>query len=76
MKEWKVLARGENGISVSRCPEEHIHVELDRGELTLRFDEKRFLAFARTVSMAAATVAGQSWTSRFIIHRDDRLSRN
>jgi hypothetical protein len=76
MTEWQVLARGEDGVGVSRCPEGHIHVELGRGELTLRLDEARFLAFARTVSMAAAAVAGHRWASPFEIRRDTRLSRN
>lgn len=38
MAEWEVLARGENGVGVARCPEGHIHVELQEGAFTLRFD--------------------------------------
>jgi hypothetical protein len=76
MTEWQVLAHGEDGVGVARCPEGHIHVELERGEFTLRFDDVRFLAFARTVAMAAAAVAGHRWMSPFEIRRDDRLSRN
>jgi uncharacterized protein (AIM24 family) len=74
MTEWQILARGEDGVAVARCPEGHIHVELERGEFTLRFDDARFLAFARTVAMAAVT--GHRWVSPYEIGRDDRLSRN
>ena len=59
MVAWRVLARGEDGVGVSRCPEGHIHVELERGEFTLRFDDPHFLAFARTVATAAAKVGGR-----------------
>jgi hypothetical protein len=77
MTEWQVLARGdEDGVGVARCPEGHIHVELERGEFTLRFDDARFLAFARTVARAAAAVAGNRGLSPFEAQRDDRLSRN
>jgi hypothetical protein len=76
MTEWQILARGEDGVGVARCPEGHIHVELERGEFTLRFDDARFLAFARTVAMAAAAVTGHRWVSPYEIGRDDRLSRN
>ncbi len=76
MTEWKVLARGEDGVGVSRCPGDHIHVELGQGEVTLRFDEARFLAFARTVSMAAAAVSGHRWANPFEIQSDYRMSRN
>ena len=76
MTEWQILARGEDGVGVARCPEGHIHLELDRGEFTLRFDDAHFLAFARTVAIAAAALAGHTRLSSFEIRRDDRLSRN
>jgi hypothetical protein len=57
MVAWRVLARGDHGVGVSSCPEGHIHVELARGEFTLRFDDRHFLAFARTVAAAATKVA-------------------
>lgn len=76
MTEWQLLARGEDGVGVARCPEGHIHLELERGEFTIRFDEAGFLAFARTVAMAAAAVAGHNQLSPFEIRRDDRFSRN
>lgn len=76
MTEWQVLAREEGGVGVARCPEGHIHVELERGEFTLRFDDARFLAFARTVAMAAAAVAGHDSMSPADIRRDGRQWRN
>ncbi len=76
MTEWKLLASSEDGFGISRCPGGHIHVELEEGEFTLRFDENRFLAFARTVSMAAAAVAGPRCVSSMEFHRDGRLSLN
>ena len=76
MTEWQILARGEGGVGVARCPEGHIHLELERGEFTIRFDEARFLAFARTVAMAAAAVTGHNRLSPFETWRDGPLSRN
>ncbi|HEU0139720.1 MAG TPA: hypothetical protein VFQ79_08420 [Bryobacteraceae bacterium] len=76
MTEWEVLARGENGIGVNRCPEGHIHVELEQGELTLRFDEARFLAFARIVAIAAAAVAGHEPVSPAAKRPEGRQWRN
>lgn len=76
MTEWKVLARSDDGVGVSRCPEGHIHLELERGEVTVRFDDEHFLAFADTVAMAAAAVRGTRWASPFGIRRNDRLPPN
>lgn len=76
MAGWRVLARGEHGVGVSRCPEGHIHVELERGEFTLRFDDPHFLAFAQTVAAAAAAVAGRDWNAPMETFRHARLSRN
>lgn len=76
MAGWRVLARGEHGVGVARCPEGHIHLELERGEFTLRFDDPQFLAFARTVVAAATAVAGRNWANAIGTRLDDRLSRN
>ena len=56
---WTFLARAEqeNG-TISRCPAGHIH--LDYGNLTLRFEQDEFLAFARMVAEAAARLQGVS----------------
>lgn len=74
MAGWRVLARGEPGYGVSRCPEGHIHVELEQGVINLRFDDSQFLAFARTVDAAASAIAGHKWT--FGLRVDERLQRN
>ncbi len=58
MGKWIVLSRGAEGTGVSRCPEDHIHV--DYGAVTLRFDDEVFLAFARTVNDAARSI----WAAR------------
>jgi hypothetical protein len=76
MTAWRVLAQGEHGVGVARCPEGHIHVELKRGTVTLRFDDLHFLAFAQTVVAAAASVAGPDWMAVADRVGDDRLSRN
>ncbi len=60
MNEWRVLAKGEYGVTVARCPEGHIHLDMERG-VTLRFDDGHFLAFARAVAAAAAAVGGRDW---------------
>jgi hypothetical protein len=56
MQGWKVLAQGGEGIGVSRCPGGHVH--LDYGNLTLRFTEEDFRAFAAIVGRAAAALDG------------------
>ncbi len=62
MNEWRMLAKGEYGVSVARCPEGHIHLDMERG-VTLRFDDGHFLAFARAVAAAATAVGGRDWLS-------------
>ena len=74
MTEWQILARGEDGVGVARCPEGHIHLELERGEYTLRFDDARFLAFGRTVAIAASALAGHTQLNLFEIRRDNPCS--
>ena len=76
MTEWEILARGEDGVGISRCPEGHIHVELERGELTLRFDDARFLSFARIVAIGAAAVADHGSTSAASKAPEGRQWRN
>jgi hypothetical protein len=56
MQEWKVLAQGGEGARISRCPAGHIH--LDYGNVTLRFTEEDFRAFAAMVGRAAANPDG------------------
>jgi len=56
MSEWKVLARGGDGARIKRCPGGLIH--LDYGNVTLRFTEKNFRAFATMVGRAAANLGG------------------
>ncbi len=76
MANWQVLARGDNGVGVARCPEGHIHLEVERGVFTLRFDDPHFLSFARTVTAAARVVGGRKWMSGSDMPFDDRASRN
>lgn len=76
MTEWRVLSRGEHGVGVARCPEGHIHVELERGEFTLRFDDAHFLAFAHTVVAAAAAIGGRDWAMAVEAWHDGHRVRN
>ncbi len=56
MQGWKVLAQGGEGARISRCPGGLIH--LDYGNVTLRFTEEDFRAFAAMVGQAAANLDG------------------
>lgn len=76
MASWQVLARDDGGVGISRCPEGHIHLELERGTFTLRFDDPHFLAFARTVTAAAKVIGGRHWMSGSVMPFDDHSSRN
>ena len=50
---WTIFARGEDKDDrIARCPGGHIH--LDYGNLTIRFHDDEFIAFARMVVKAAA----------------------
>ncbi len=53
--KWIILSRGAEGTGVSRCPEDHIHV--DYGAVTLRFDDDGFLAFAKMLDEAARSIS-------------------
>ncbi len=55
MGDWARLSQGAEGAGVSRCPAGHIHV--DRGPVSLRFDEEEFLAFAKMLGEAARSIA-------------------
>ncbi len=57
MTDWKVLARNQNGIGVLRCPEGHIHLEIDSGVMNVRFSEEQFFTFALTMMQAARNIA-------------------
>ena len=76
MTEWHVLARGEHGVDVARCPEGHIDVELERRGLALRFNDADFLAFAHTVAAAAAAIGGRDWAMAVETWRDGHRLRN
>lgn len=54
MQGWKMLAQGGESVGISRCPGGHIH--LDYGNVTLRFTEEDFRAFATMVGQAAANL--------------------
>ncbi len=56
MGAWTFLATGADGLGIMRCPEGHIHIQLKGGAFELRLDDARFLAFAQTISKAAAVV--------------------
>ena len=56
MQEWKVLAQRGESAAISRCPGGHIH--LDYGNVTLRFSEEEFGAFAAIVEEARANQDG------------------
>lgn len=56
MQGWKILAQEEHGDSIQQCPAGHIH--LDYGNLSLRFHQDEFLAFAAWVRQAAARLSG------------------
>jgi hypothetical protein len=58
MAQWTALVPPEENCAVSRCPEGHIHVELDAGTVSLRFSDEQFLAFARLIGKAAGSVIG------------------
>jgi hypothetical protein len=56
---WAFLARGEQENNlIARCPGGHIH--LDYGNLTVRFQNEEFMAFARMVAEAATRLQGVS----------------
>ena len=57
MSGWQLMARDESGIAVLRCPEGHIHVEVEAGVVTLRLSEEQFIAFTSTMVQAARSLA-------------------
>ncbi len=75
MPGWQLLARGD-GTSVSRCPEGHIHVEINSGIVEIRLDERQFISLAHTVMQALATISSSDLIRPFQVQRVDRASRN
>lgn len=59
MDGWEVLAQGGEGIRISRCPGGHVH--LDFGNLSLRFTEEGFRAFAAAAEEAVSKLGGSSF---------------
>ncbi len=57
MSDWQLLARGEQGFAVLRCPAGHIHVEVAGGMTTLRFEEREFVAFAHMIMQGLGAVS-------------------
>jgi hypothetical protein len=76
MLAWQLMARDDNGVAVLRCPEGHIHVEVESGAVTLRLSEKQFVAFAETILQAARTVADGGLLRPFGAQPVERFSRN
>jgi hypothetical protein len=56
MSGWKMLARRGKNAAISRCPGGRVH--LDYGNVTLRFNEEDFRAFAAMVEEAKANQDG------------------
>ncbi len=76
MSDWQLLARGEQGVAVSRCPEGHIHVDVAAGAITLRFKEEEFLLFAHTIMQGLGAVSAKGLTRPFQMQPLDRFSWN
>jgi hypothetical protein len=76
MPGWQLLASGEGGISVSRCPEGHIHLEVNAGLVTIRLDKPQFIAFAHTVMQALEAVSSTDLGRPFELQRWNRSSQN
>lgn len=57
LPRWTIFARGEREQDrIARCPGGHIH--LDYGNLTVRFHDDEFSAFARMIVEAATRLGG------------------
>lgn len=76
MSEWQLLARGDQGVSVLRCPEGHIHVEVASGAITLRFKEEEFVVFAHTIMQGLGAVSSKGLLRPFQAQPVDRFSQN
>ena len=76
MSEWQLLARGDPGVSVLRCPEGHIHVEVASGTITLLFKEEEFLIFAHTIMQGLGAVSTKGLLRPFQMQPPERFSRN
>lgn len=76
MSAWQLMARDDKGVAVLRCPEGHIHVEVESGVVALRLSEEQFIAFAQTMVQAARTVANGGVLRPFESQPLERFSRN
>ncbi len=76
MSAWQLIVRGENGVAVLRCPEGHLHVEVEGGVVTLRLSEEQFIAFIRTMLQAERTLAYGGMLRPFELQPIERFSRN
>ncbi len=76
MSEWQLLAGGEQGVSVLRCPEGQIHVEVASGAITLRFKEDEFLVFTHTIMQGMGAVSTKGLLRPFQMQPLERFSRN
>lgn len=76
MPGWQVLARGDGGISVSRCPEGHIHLDLGSGMVTIRLDEPEFISVAQMVAQALTGMSRSDLTHPLQLQQLDHASRN
>lgn len=76
MPGWQVLARGDDGISVSRCPEGHIHLDLGSGMVTIRLDEPEFISLAQTIIQALTGMSRSDFSHPLQLQQLGRVSRN
>ncbi len=76
MSGWQVLARGDGGISVSRCPEGHIHLDLGAGFVTIRLNEPQFISLAQMIAQALTGMSGSDMTHPLQLQQVDHVSRN
>jgi hypothetical protein len=76
MSAWQVLSRDDSGVAVLRCPEGHIHVEVESGAVTLRFTGEQFIAFAQTILEGARSVDHSGLSSPSDVQPLERFSWN
>ncbi len=76
MSAWQLLSRDESGVAVLRCPEGHIHVEIESGAVVLRFSDEQFIAFTRTMVQGARAVANGGLLRPFEVQAVEPFSRN
>lgn len=76
MSGWQLLARGDGNISVSRCPEGHIHLDLGSGMVTIRLNESEFISVAQMIAQALTGMSRSEVTRPLQLQQVDRMSRN